>query len=103
MIARLLGRPVGEVLALPGIEQAGWSAHLQRYPPGDWLTQALLAQICCLISAAAGGKKARPLDFAPWLRHALESDGESKRRAHDESVANIMQGIAERRGDDDAG
>ena len=52
------------------LEQTGWEIHFQRYPPGDYLTQTLLAQLCSIVVKALGGDKVGEVeiyDFAPWL------------------------------------
>ena len=53
-------------------EYFGWHNHVSRYPPGDYLTQILLAHLCAITTNANTDSKKvlRPaslFDFAPWL------------------------------------
>ena len=55
-------------MALP--EYRGWSRFVCENPPGDVRTQALLGQLCALISNALrkkGDKPLRATDFMPWI------------------------------------
>ncbi len=66
---------------MPAAQYAAWEQHLQRWPPGDPLTQKLLANLCSLVANAAFTSKTpfEPYDFAPWLR--TPEDVERERRA----------------------
>lgn len=48
-------------------ERAAWKQHFRDYPPGDFLTQRLLAVIGSMIASLGGGKSVKPKDIAPWL------------------------------------
>lgn len=55
------GGTLADSLRRPPAEQAAWNDHFRRYPPGDFLAQRLLAQLCAALTGA------HPGDFAPWL------------------------------------
>ena len=65
------------------VEYQGWSAHLLRYPPGDYLAQTILAQIWSLLANAFSAKDSKhsPYDVAPWLE-----DLDQKRKRQDAEV-----------------
>ena len=48
-------------------ERAAWHGHFRNHPPGDYLTQRILAQLCSLIVKAHGGQDVHPSAFAPWI------------------------------------
>ena len=67
----MTGKPLSDVLALPGAEFMAWERHLVRNPPGTKRVETLLANLCAMFATAHGGKGARvymPTDFAPWLK-----------------------------------
>lgn len=71
MIARATGLPVDEVLAMPAPTFAAWERHLfdSGHPPGDRITQRLVAGLYCLVANAFGGKgdgKTEPPPNAVW-------------------------------------
>ena len=70
------------VLAMPAGEYRGWERHFRRWPPGDTLTQRLLAELCALVANAGFALKrpARAADFAPWLEGPEEREKEMLRR-----------------------
>ena len=56
--------------------------------PGDFKTQQLLADLCCMVARLSGLKDAKAKDFAPWL--FTESDGKEKKKrsvARNKSIA----------------
>lgn len=70
------------VLAMPAGEYRGWERHFRQWPPGDTLTQRLLAELCALVANAGFQLKrpARAADFAPWLEGSEEHEKEMRRR-----------------------
>ncbi len=48
-------------------ERLAWREHLERYPPGDFYTQKLLADILSVLVTFMGKKQISSKDVAPWL------------------------------------
>ena len=67
---------------MPAGEYRGWERHFRQWPPGDTLTQRLLAELCALVANAGFQLKrpARAADFAPWLEGPQEREKEMTRR-----------------------
>lgn len=60
----------------------GWEQHLLRYPPGDFHTQKILAEIWALLVSFFSGQTHSHLLVAPWLEDPevrLERMREEKR------------------------
>ncbi len=69
------------VASMPIAEYDGWVEHFSRYPPGDPLSQRILAQIWADIRTlfSAGKRVYSPYDVAPWLETAKQqSEREEK-------------------------
>ena len=48
-------------------EYFGWEQHLLRYPPGDYHTQKILAEIWAILVSFFSGQTHSFLNVAPWL------------------------------------
>ena len=68
------------------LEQTGWGIHFQRYPPGDYLTQTLLAQLCSIVVKALGGDKVGEVEIYDSRRGCLLKT--LKRRVKSEKLQN---------------
>ena len=67
-------------------ERHGWQLHLKRFPPGDFLAQAILAHIWCQRI-----KDGRPEHIAPWLFDIEEKFQEATAtQAHDKMLGMIQ-------------
>ncbi len=64
-------------------EYLGWERHLRYWPPGDTLTQRLLAELCALVANAGFELKqpAKAEHFAPWLETPEQRAANAERRA----------------------
>lgn len=71
---------LAEYYRLSPQERAGWAMHLRRYPPGDFLSQSILAAIWAMLARVFGNKEAEPSMIAPWL-----DDPEERLRRADRS------------------
>ena len=69
------------MLQISPLEYNQWVVHFDRYPPGDYSTQLILANIWAWMASHLSQKTKSSLDIAPWL----ESSGErAKRKAEAE-------------------
>lgn len=59
---------------MSAVEFAGWSHHLVKYPPGDYLTQAILANIWSALVSFLTSTPHEPYQVAPWLSTSAERD-----------------------------
>lgn len=48
-------------------ERLAWREHFERFPPGDFYTQKLLADLVSMIGTFLGNKQLHPQEVAPWL------------------------------------
>jgi len=62
-----------EVFDMPATHYAAWEKHLAEFPPGDFLTQRLVAELIQTVEAfmcGFAGKDSKPrklAQIAPWL------------------------------------
>ena len=75
-------------------EYVGWERHLKKYPPGDYLTQLLLAQVLMAFVGFASGKTLKLSEVAPWLE-AWDPEKETAKgkEAADKGVSKRMKHI----------
>ncbi len=73
---------------MPAAEYFLWERHFESWPPGDPLTQRLLAMLCALTANAHFelDEPARAEDFATWL----ETPGEREKRAAAKERARLV-------------
>jgi len=93
-------------MEMPSNESLAWQRHMLEYPPGDYLTQRLLAELImvvetfmCGFSGKSSNAKPRPLTaIAPWLdTPAVKARRERKSR---ESQMAVTQQLVQTQGDD---
>ncbi len=48
-------------------ERLAWREHFERYPPGDFYTQKLLADLVAMLGGFLSGKPLTAKSVAPWL------------------------------------
>lgn len=55
---------------MPATHLRAWELHFQEFPPGDFHTQTLLAQLIMMVEAMFASKESKPRkleQIAPWL------------------------------------
>jgi len=80
-------------------ERAAWHGHFRRHPPGDYLTQTLLAQVCAILVRTAGGDAVHPREFAPWLHWPERPAPEPQGPAGTEYEDAVLEAMADRMGE----
>ena len=69
----MTGQSLAQTLEMPAHHYWAWEKHLIECPPGDFLTQRLLADLILVVErfmCGFAGKNAKPRDLeqvAPWL------------------------------------
>ena len=82
-------------------ERIAWQDHFRHYPPGDFLTQNLLARLCSLVASFCSGSYVHPKEFAPWIK--WKADFAAIEKAESKTIMNGLEQIMvakESRGDD---
>ena len=72
-------------MGMSSVEYAGWTEHLKRFPPGDYLLQGLVAQFM-----ASFIKDKTALDFAPWLEQPDKREKRKEQEKQSKLVAFIQ-------------
>ena len=72
-------------------EYAGALEHLDRFPPGDFLAQALLAELIATVQNVfrGKGKAVTMLDVAPWLESSRDKMTREQKARADRRVAEV--------------
>ena len=79
LIARTLGWSAKDVLTrMSSAEFALWGPHLERYPPGDFRLQRLVAVLISVVSSFTAQKSILPEDVAPDLFDTPTSNPEAE-------------------------
>ena len=74
----------------------GGSGILSGFPPGDYLTQGLLAQLISMVSGLFGEPVA-PAEIAPWLHAPPRPKTRAERNAEGlKKRQDILRGIMEK-------
>ena len=81
---------------LTPLELNAWHLHLSRYPPGDFLTHILLANIYTLLLNALGKKKFLVTEVAPFLAHFFKGEEKIKSNSTVDIITNIVSEIHKR-------
>lgn len=74
------------------LEIIGWNEHLRRYPPGDFMTQLILAQLYTLILNLFSKKTHKTAHLFPFLSYLL-GDSEAKQDSQREFMMMQQQAI----------
>ena len=67
--------------------------HFDRYPPGDYSTQTILAAIWAWMASHLSQKTKSPLDIAPWLESSADR-AKRKQEAEHGSQARYVRAVA---------
>jgi len=60
-------------------EYIGWNMHFGEYPPGDFITHRMLAELIHTVEALVAGEKARSIaQIAPFLSLSEGNAGAEK-------------------------
>lgn len=80
---------------MSAVEYAGWSDHLTRYPPGDYLAQAILANLWSAVASYLSGKMQEPHLVAPWLEGSEQKSEREEKigKARRAMRAGIVAGV----------
>ena len=70
-------------MRLTQVEYEGWVRHFKLFPPGDYYTHKILAELWSAVVGIAGGKTRSPYEVAPHLEPAKRR----KERQHRHKVA----------------
>ena len=54
-------------MGLTPMEQLAWREHFEKYPPGDFYLQKLVADLVVMLSRFMGGDDVTHQGIAPWL------------------------------------
>ena len=77
------------MLQISPLEYNQWVAHFDRFPPGDYSTQAILAGIWAWLATHLSQKTKSPLDIAPWLESSSERAKRKAEAKHGQQAAYV--------------